>query len=68
MQLALNIAIGIVMAAAAVIVLLGFINMARGGSGNMSQKLMRARVITQAVAIALLMLALYLFGGNHGGS
>ena len=68
MQFALNIAIGIVMAAAAVIVLLGFINMARGGSGSTSQKLMRARVIAQAVAIALLMAALFFFGGNHGGS
>ena len=65
MQFALNIAIGIVMAAAAVIVLLGFINMARGGSGSTSQKLMRARVIAQAVAIALLMAALFFFGGNH---
>jgi hypothetical protein len=66
MQLLLNVAIGIVMAAAAVIVILGFVNMARGGSGNLSQRLMRARVIAQAVAIALLMAALYFFGGNHG--
>ncbi|HTJ57212.1 MAG TPA: twin transmembrane helix small protein [Devosiaceae bacterium] len=68
MQLALNILIGIAMAAAAIIVLLGFFNMVRGGSGNMSQKLMRARVIAQAVAIALLLAALYFFGGNHGGT
>lgn len=66
MQLALNIAIGLVMAAAFVIVLLGFFNMIRGGSGNTSQKLMRARVIAQAVAILLLMAALFFFGsGNH---
>ena len=41
-------------------------DMARGGSGNMSQRLMRARVVAQAVAIALLMAALFFFGGNHG--
>ena len=66
MQLALNIAIGIVMAAALGFVLLGFVNMIRGGSGSTSQKLMRARVISQAVAIVLLMAALFFFGsGNH---
>jgi hypothetical protein len=69
MQLALNIAIALVMAAALGFVLLGFINMVRGGSGNMSQKLMRARVIAQAVAILLLMAALFFFGnGNHPNS
>jgi Hypoxia induced protein conserved region len=66
MQLLLNIAIGVVMATAAVIVILGFVNMVRGGSGNLSQRLMRARVIAQAIAIALLMAALYFFGGSHG--
>jgi hypothetical protein len=68
MQLALNIVIAIVMAAALGFVLLGFVNMIRGGSGNTSQKLMRARVIAQAVAIALLMAALFFFGGNHNGA
>jgi hypothetical protein len=66
MQLLLNIVIGIVMLAALGIVIAGFVNMARGGSGNVSQKLMRARVVAQAVAIALLMAALFFFGGNHG--
>ena len=66
MQLALNIAIGIVMAGVVVVLLLGLINMVRGGSGNTSQKLMRARVIGQAIALALLMAALFFFGnGNH---
>jgi hypothetical protein len=67
MQLALNIAIGVVMAGVVVILLLGLFNMVRGGSGNTSQKLMRARVIGQAIALALLMAALFFFGnGNHG--
>ncbi|HVW92630.1 MAG TPA: twin transmembrane helix small protein [Devosia sp.] len=66
MQLVLNILIGLVMAGVVVILLMGLWNMVRGGSGNTSQKLMRARVIGQAVALALLLLALYLFGnGNH---
>ncbi len=69
MQLALNIVTGIVMAGVVVILLMGLFNMVRGGSGNTSQKLMRARVIGQAVALALLMAALFFFGsGNHGGS
>ncbi len=65
MQLALNILIGLVMAGVVVTLLMGLWNMVRGGSGNTSQKLMRARVIGQAVALALLMLALFLFGGHH---
>ena len=66
MQLALNIVTGIVMAGVVVVLLLGLFNMVRGGSGNTSQKLMRARVIGQAIALALLMAALFLFGnGNH---
>jgi hypothetical protein len=67
MQLALNIVIGIVMAGVVVILLMGLVNMMRGGSGTTSQKLMRARVIAQAVALALLMAALFIFGtGSHG--
>ena len=66
MQLALNIVIGIVMAGVVIILLAGLFNMVRGGSGNTSQKLMRARVIGQAIALALLMAALFFFGGgNH---
>ena len=66
MQLALNIFTGIVMAGVVAILLMGLFNMVRGGSGNTSQKLMRARVIAQAVAILLLMAALFFFGsGNH---
>ena len=49
-------------AAVAVILGMGIWNMLKGGSGNTSQKLMRARVIAQANAIALLMGALFFFG------
>jgi hypothetical protein len=41
---------------------LGLWNMMRAGPANVSQKLMRARVITQFVAIVLMMGALWLLG------
>lgn len=53
-------------AAVAVILGMGIWNMLKGGDGNLSQKLMRARVIAQAIAIAVLMGALFFFG--RGGS
>lgn len=65
-QFALNGLIIVVMLIAFGIVIAGFVNMLRGGSGNVSQKLMRARVIAQFVAIVLLMAALFLFGGHSG--
>ncbi len=41
----------IAIGAVAVVLLLGLVNMMRGGSGNTSQKLMRLRVLLQFVAI-----------------
>ena len=61
MQMALSILIVIALAAVTAILLWGLWNMFKGGDANLSQKLMRARVIAQAVAIALLMLAVFLF-------
>jgi hypothetical protein len=52
----------IVLGVVAVILLMGLWNMARGGDANLSQRLMRARVIAQAVAIAVILGALFLFG------
>lgn len=52
----------VALAAVAVILLAGLFNMFRGGSGNTSQKLMRARVVMQAIAVFLLMAALFFFG------
>jgi len=46
--------------AVAVVLLLGLVNMMRGGSGNRSQTLMRWRVILQFIAIVVMMAALYL--------
>jgi hypothetical protein len=46
--------------AVACVLLTGLWNMLRGGSANLSQKLMRWRVGLQFVAICVLMLALFL--------
>lgn len=52
----------IAIGAVAVVLLLGLINMMRGGSGNTSQKLMRLRVLLQAIAIGVIMLTLWFMG------
>ena len=48
---------------AAIVLVLGFglFNMFRGGNPNLSQKLMRARVLLQALAILLLIAIAFLF-------
>ncbi|MDB5539443.1 MAG: hypothetical protein JWQ89_1170 [Devosia sp.] len=53
-----------IVALGAVVIILGMglWNMFRGGDPNLSQKLMRARVIAQAVAIVAILAALYFFG------
>jgi ABC-type Na+ efflux pump permease subunit len=45
--------------AVAVVLLLGLINMMRGGSPNRSQKLMRLRVVLQFIAIIVIMLTVW---------
>lgn len=62
MQTSLNILVVLAVVAVAIILGMGLYNMFKGGSGNTSQKLMRARVIMQAIAVALLMAALFFFG------
>lgn len=52
------IAVGVV----AVILVLGLINMMRGGSTNTSQRLMRWRVAAQFVAIIVIMAAIWIAG------
>jgi hypothetical protein len=46
--------------AVAVVLLLGLINMMRGGSGNTSQKLMRLRVLLQFIAIVVIMFTVWI--------
>jgi len=45
--------------AVALVLLLGLINMMRGGSPDRSQRLMRLRVLLQFVAIVIAMLAVW---------
>ena len=48
--------------AVAIILLLGLINMMRGGNPNRSQKLMRLRVLFQFVAIIVIMATIWVMG------
>jgi hypothetical protein len=47
----------------AIVLVLGLANMMRGGSAQTSQRLMRARVLLQALAIFAIMAVLWLRGG-----
>jgi ABC-type nickel/cobalt efflux system permease component RcnA len=49
--------------AVAVVLVLGLVNMLRGGSANRSQKLMRLRVVLQFAAIVLIMLVVWMRSG-----
>ena len=57
-----SIILPIAVAAVAIVLLLGLINMMRGGSPNRSQQLMRLRVLLQFVAIVITMLAVWAMG------
>ena len=48
--------------AVAIVLMLGLINMMRGGSPNRSQKLMRLRVLLQFVAIIVIMPTIWVLG------
>lgn len=50
------------LAAVAIVLVFGLFNMLRGGNPNLSQKLMRARVLLQLVALLVVMAILYLAG------
>lgn len=54
-----NTLVSVAVGAVAVVLLLGLINMLRGGSANTSQRLMRLRVILQFVAIVLIVIVLW---------
>ena len=57
-KILLPIAVG----AVALVLLMGLVNMMRGGSANTSQRLMRLRVVLQFVAICITMFALWIMG------
>jgi len=48
--------------AVAIVLLLGLLNMMRGGSADRSQKLMRLRVLLQFVAIVVIMATIWAMG------
>jgi NADH:ubiquinone oxidoreductase subunit 6 (subunit J) len=54
----------IAVGAVAIVLLLGLINMFRGGSPNTSQKLMRLRVLLQFVAIIIIMATIWVMGSR----
>ena len=48
--------------AVAIVLLLGLVNMMRGGSPDRSQKLMRLRVLLQFIAIVVIMATIWAMG------
>jgi len=62
MDLTSNTFVGVAIAAVFAVLVLGLANMARGGSPNLSQKLMRWRVGLQFCAVLLIMGVLFLRG------
>lgn len=54
-----SIVLPIAVAAVALVLVLGLVNMVRGGSPNRSQNLMRLRVLLQFVAIVITMVVVW---------
>jgi hypothetical protein len=54
-----HIAVPVAIGAVAIVLFFGLANMLRGGSPNLSQKLMRARVVLQFIAIVIIMATLW---------
>ena len=57
-----KILIPIAVAAVTIVLLMGLINMMRGGNPNRSQKLMQMRVLLQFVAIVITMVTVWAMG------
>jgi uncharacterized membrane protein YozB (DUF420 family) len=55
----------IFMGLVAVVLVRGLFNMTRGNNPSLSNRLMQMRIILQAVALALIMLTLWLTGGGR---
>lgn len=62
MEHIVRLAIPFALAAVAIVLMLGLWNMMRGGSPNLSQTLMRWRVVLQFIALCIVMAAIYLAG------
>ena len=57
-----SILLPVAVGAVAVVLLLGLINMMKGGSPNRSQNLMRLRVLLQFIAIIVTMITVWVMG------
>ena len=57
-----TIVLPVALAAVAIVLLMGLWNMARAGSPNRSQSLMRMRVMLQFVAIVIVMITIWALG------
>jgi hypothetical protein len=57
-----NILLPVALGAVALVLVMGLINMMRGGSPNRSQQLMRWRVALQFVAIVITMVTVWVMG------
>ncbi len=60
-----NVLVPIAIAAVAIVLVMGLVNMMRGGDPNRSQQLMRWRVGLQFVAIVVIVIAIY-YKANGG--
>jgi hypothetical protein len=58
-----HIMVPIAIGAVAIVLLLGLVNMMRGGSPNLSQRLMRLRVLMQFIALVIIMLTIWVMRG-----
>jgi hypothetical protein len=55
-------AVPVAIGAVGIVLLLGLANMMRGGSPNVSQKLMRMRIVLQFIAIVVVMVTIWAMG------
>jgi len=58
-----HVMVPIAIGAVALVLLLGLINLMRGGSPQRSQKLMRLRVLMQFIALIVIMLTIWIMRG-----
>ena len=57
-----HLGVPIAIMAVAVVLLIGLANTLRGGSHNLSQRLMRLRVVLQFIAIIIVMVTIWMLG------
>jgi NADH:ubiquinone oxidoreductase subunit 6 (subunit J) len=58
-----HVLVPVAIGAVAIVLLLGLVNMMRGGSPHLSQRLMRLRVLIQFIALIIIMLTIWVMRG-----